>query len=376
MKKIAFFLCIIIGTGLLFSSCEKDKVFLDMEQTVGPQIILPAPGASIVLSRPNEAVEVVFRWSSASYPAKVAQPTYILQMARAGTNFANPVVLANTTDTVFLITQAALNARILDMTFTAGSNAALEFRVFSFITLDSEATFAHSQTVSATITTYVAEIIVKPIFMLGSGTSVSWNADQAIQMFHISGGRFAVVDRLRAGGDMIKFISVRGSWAPQWGAAPGGTSASGGLSYRPNEGVPDPPAIVITDLVVGDYRVVADTAALAYTIERVTETLFLLGGATTVGWDNQAALPFTKVSPGLFRITTPLTAGGEVKFIETLGQWQPQWGTNAQGTSTGGDLLRNPPGPGDPAGIPSPAVAGTYTIEVNLSNMRYRVFTP
>ncbi|HSV76579.1 MAG TPA: SusE domain-containing protein, partial [Bacteroidales bacterium] len=368
MKKIAFFLCIIIGTGLLFSSCEKDKVYLDMEQTVEPQITLPAQGASIILSRPNEAVEVVFRWSSATYPAKVAQPTYILQMARAGTNFANPVVLANTTDTVFRITQAALNARILGMTFTAGSNAALEFRVFSFITLDSEATFAHSATINATITTYVAEIIVKPIFMLGGGTTAGWDNYpaggnvQAIQMFHITGGRFAVVDRLTPTQWAIKFVSRRGAWEPQWGAAPGGTAFAGSLIYRPTGADPDPAPIDTRGLpAVGDYRVVADTAALTYTIERVTEQLFLLGGATTVGWNADGALPMTRVSPGLFRITTPLTAGGEIKFIETLGQWQPQWGTNRDvGTSSSGPLYRNPPPPSfpgqtnDPHGIPSP----------------------
>jgi len=376
MKKIVFIFSLLLGTGL-FYACEKDKVFLDMEKTVGPQIRFPLPGATIVLSRANEAVEVVFTWSPAEYGENLAAPRYLLQMDRAGNNFANPRDLVNTTDTVFRITQAALNTRLLDMGIVADTTAPMEFRVRSFLTDASPATFVYSTPLAVSIRTYDMVIIVKPIYMLGGGTSVGWNNMAAIQMYHITGGRFAVVDRLTPTQWAIKFISRRGHWEPQWGAGPGGTAFAGPLAYRPTGADPDPPPIDTRGLPeAGDYRVVADTLALTYTIERVTEQLFLLGGATTVGWSNTAALPFTRVSPGLFRITTPLAAAGEIKFIEVLGQWQPQWGTNATGTPASGPLFRNPPGPGDPGSIPTPAVAGTYTIEVNLSNMTYRIFTP
>ena len=376
MKKIVFIFSLLLGAAL-FYACEKEKVFMDMEQTVGPQVTIPAPNATINLSMATAAVEVLFRWSSSNYGENLAAPRYILQIDRAGNNFANPIDLVNTTDTVFRISQASLNSRLIAMGIVPGANAAMQFRVVSFLTMASQATFVNSTPINVTIRTYVAEIIVKPIFMLGGGTTAGWNADAAIQMFHITGSRFAVVDQLTPNQYAIKFISRRGSWQPQWGAGPGSTATAGTLVLQATGGDPEPPPLDTRGLpAVGDYRVAVDTLALTYTIERVTEQLFLLGGATTVGWDNNAALPFTRVSPGLFRITTPLAASGEIKFIETLGQWQPQWGTNATGTPTRGPLFRNPPGPGDPASIPTPAVAGTYTIEVNLSNMTYRIFTP
>lgn len=377
MKRIIFILALLVSTGLFFACEPENLVVLDMEKTAAPRLLLPAGGTTITLSMANQAALVTFRWAAANYGENLAAPRYLLQMDRAGNNFANPRDLVLTTDTVFTITQAALNSRLLDMGIVAGTTAPLEFRVRSFITDISPETFVFSPTLAVSIRTYVMEIIVKPIFMLGGGTSVGWNADAAIQMFHLTGGRFAVVDRLTPTQHAIKFISRRGAWQPQWGAGAGSTATAGTLVLQRTGADAEPPPLDTRDLpAVGDYRVVADTLALTYTIERVTEQLFLLGGATTVGWSNTAALPFTRVSPGLFRITTPLAAAGEIKFIETLGQWQPQWGTNATGTPASGPLFRNPPGPGDPGSIPTPAVAGTYTIEVNLSTMRYRIFAP
>lgn len=377
MKRIIFILALLVSTGFFFACEPENLVVLDMEQTTGPQLLLPAGGTTITLSMANQAALVTFRWAASNYGENLAAPRYLLQMDRAGNNFANPRDLVLTSDTVFTITQAALNTRLLDMGIAVGATAPMEFRVRSFITDVSPATYRFSPTLAVSIRTYDMVIIVKPIFMLGGGTTAGWDANAAVQMFHITGGRFAVVDRLTPTQYAIKFISRRGAWEPQWGAGTGATAFSGPLVYRPTGADPDPPPIDTRDLpAVGDYRVVADTLALTYTIERVTEELFLLGGATTVGWNNAAALPFTRVSPGLFRITAPLAASGEIKFIETLGQWQPQWGTNATGTPASGPLFRNPPGPGDPGNIPTPAVAGTYTIEVNLSTMTYRIFLP
>jgi len=382
MKKLLFIFTLLLSTGLFYACEEIEKVTIDLEgDTTAPRWVTPATGP-VTLSMANQNQMVSFQWRPTQYPGNLAAPRYILQIDSIGKNFANPRVLVNTTDTVFRITQAALNARLIDMGFTAGTVANVQFRVLSFITDADTQTFVFSAPLTLNITTYIMEIIVKPIFMLGGGTSVGWNADGAIQMSHIGAGRFAVVDRLRVNGDEIKFISRRGFWEPMWGAVAGGTAHAGNLIHRPI-GAPDVPSIVITALTPGDYRVVADTVLLTYSITRVTEQLFLLGDATTAGWSNANALPLTRVSPGIFRITTPLTAGGWIKFIETLGQWQPQWGTwEREGTASGGPLFRNPPPPAfpgqtnDPDAIPSPAVAGTYTIEVNLHTMRYRIFQP
>lgn len=378
MKKIAIILSLIFGAFLL-NSCEPEELMtLDLSKTVSPQITAPSSGSSLVLSQETADEVITITWSPASYDADfIAETKYILQMDVAGNNFANPRDLINTTGLSFQTTQLAVNNRILGMEFEPETDVTLEYRVFSYITRESDATYSFSNPITITFTTYEDVLPgVKPIYMLGSGTAAGWNNNSALEMYHIEGGKFSLVARLRESGDMVKFISVLGQWAPQWGAAPGGTSAAGQLAYRPTEDVADPNPIVITDLTVGDYRVTADTANLTYSIVKVTEQLFLLGSATTAGWSNTGALAMTKDAPGKFSITTTLTAGTDMyfKFIEVLGQWAPQYGTDANGTPEGGKLVfRETESVPDPPAIPAPDVTGTYKIEVNLSNMTYKV---
>lgn len=101
--------------------------------------------------------------------------------------------------------------------------------------------------------------------------------------------------------------------------------------------------------------------------------LYMLGDGTAAGWDNTAALPLTGTG-GVYTITAELTAGGYVKFIEVLGQWAPQYGTDENGTSTGGNLVYRPTEDDpDPAAIPAPETTGTYTIDVNTNDLTYTI---
>jgi hypothetical protein len=378
MKKIAIILSLIFGAFLL-NSCEPEELMtLDLSKTVSPQITAPSSGNSIVLSQETADEELTITWSPAVYDANfVADAKYLLQMDISGNNFSNPRDLMDTPGTIYTTTQGAVNNRLLAMEFEPNTEVTLEYRVFSYITRASDATYAYSEPITITFTTYEDVIpSAKPIYMLGSGTAAGWNNNAALEMYYIDGGKFSLVARLRESGDMVKFISVLGQWAPQWGAQPGGTAEEGELAYRETEDVPDPSPIQITDLVVGDYRVTADTANLTYNIVKVTEELYLLGSATTADWSNTDALAMTKDAPGMFSITTTLTAGTDMffKFIEVLGQWAPQYGTNEQGTGEGGQLVfRETESVPDPPAIPAPEQTGTYKIEVNLSNMTYKV---
>ncbi|MEE4178562.1 MAG: SusE domain-containing protein [Bacteroides sp.] len=378
MKRIAIILTLIFGV-FLFHSCEEEELMtMDLSKTVSPQITSPTTGASLVLTQETAGDVISITWSAANYEADfVADANYILQMDVAGNNFANPRDLIDTDGLAYETTQGAVNSRILGMEFAPNTEVTLEYRVFSYLTRQSEATYAFSDPISITFTTYEAVIPgAKPIYMLGSGTEAGWDNTAALEMYYIEEGVFSLVAHLHEDGDMVKFISVLGQWAPQWGAVPGGTSTEGELILRPTEDDPDPNPIMITDLEIGDYRVTADTANLTYSIVKVTEELYLLGSATEAGWDNTGALAMTKDAPGMFSITTTLTAGEDMffKFIEVLGQWAPQYGTNVEGTAEGGQLVfRETESVPDPPAIPAPDVTGTYKIEVNLSNLTYTV---
>ena len=379
MKKLVLIFTVIISLGLLFA-CEKDfkDAVLDMTQSTAPAISNPVDGASFVLVQ-GQAGEplTTIEWSAAQYNLDdIPNPRYVVHVDLAGNNFAQRRELAAATATSVTITHAQLNNRLLDMELEPGVAHEIEMRIFASISANATYDNLFSAPITLTVTPYSGEIEVKPIYMLGDGTEAGWNNTAALEMYHIEEGRFALVANLRQAGTMVKFISVLGQWAPQWGAEPGGTATEGQLAYRPTEDVPDPAPIDIAALDPGFYRVVADTANLTYTITPSTETLYLLGSATAAGWDNTAALEMNQVAPGMFNIVTNLTAGADmyIKFIEVLGQWAPQYGTDDEGTWEGGKLIYRPTEDvPDPANIPAPDESGSYLIEVNLSARTYSV---
>ncbi|MBI5915724.1 MAG: SusE domain-containing protein [Bacteroidetes bacterium] len=105
--------------------------------------------------------------------------------------------------------------------------------------------------------------------------------------------------------------------------------------------------------------------------------VYLLGSATLAGWDNLAALPMTYLDGGRYEIVTTLNPGADkyFKFISVLGQWAPQWGTDATGLPEGGPLVYRPTeSEPDPPAILAPALASQYKIIVDTAQLTYEVF--
>jgi hypothetical protein len=104
--------------------------------------------------------------------------------------------------------------------------------------------------------------------------------------------------------------------------------------------------------------------------------LYLIGDGTSVGWDNAATdLQFSyDAQAEVYKIVATLSASKMMKAIEVPGQWAPQWGTDANGTSEGGTLVYRPTEDvPDPAAIPTPAVEGDYLITFDLVNFVYTI---
>ena len=379
MKKLIIIFLVAIGISYL-TSCEeetKDPV-LDISQTVLPGISNPADGASFILTK-EEAGNVMtsFEWSQTQYNLTNLEVTnYILQMDLAGNAFAEPIDLVNTKGTSFEITVGTMNNTLLGvMELSADEPHSLEFRVRSFINQTTEYSDVFSAVISITVTPYEEAVFVKPIYLLGSGTTIGWDNTLALPMQHIGSGKFARVETLTPGTDQfIKFISVLGAWAPQWGTDATGTSEAGPLVYRPDEQTADPPAIPFPEGESGDYYIMADTATLVYETFLTSGSLFLVGDATPAGWDAGAAIAFTEGPDHVFTITTNLNASGAMKFLEVQGAWAPQWGTNDKGNAKKGLLVYRPTeSVPDPPSIPAPSTAGSYKITVDMTTMQYTI---
>jgi hypothetical protein len=157
------------------------------------------------------------------------------------------------------------------------------------------------------------------------------------------------------------------------------------------------PAVVMAGLAADDFETNGDgnfipkvdggVYDITFKIDAVTDVktftvnpagaapeLFILGDGSLAGWDNNAALPFTGTD-GNYTITTTLGGAGKfIKFITTLGQWAPMYGTDGTGTSTAGPLVYRPTeGDPDPASIPCPDAAGEYVITVNTTALTYTI---
>ncbi|HNY03949.1 MAG TPA: SusE domain-containing protein [Bacteroidales bacterium] len=373
MKKISILL-LTIG---LFSlvSCKKDETKTVLEFFKPAVILTPSAGSAFVLKEElKDSLLFKFTWSAAEYNLKqeLIPPTYTLEMDLKGNNFSNPKVMYTGQGFAYSMTVGAMNDLILSVFNGVGDSLyQFQYRVKASLASDNPATNNISDVVTFDITAYSAEVILPPIYLLGDATTVGWDNTKARVMSHLEGGKFAIVEHLLTGGKFIKFIANRGAWAPQWGTDAAATPEAGNLVYRPTESEPDPPAIPCP-LTEGDFRIVADTALMTYTVTATSMQLFLVGDGCTAGWDPASGIAFTKDSTGYFSLTTTLAAGN-LKFMETTTGWAPQWGTDESGSSNFGNLVYRPTeSVPDPPSIPSPG-AGSYKIFIDLVKLKYKI---
>lgn len=127
-----------------------------------------------------------------------------------------------------------------------------------------------------------------------------------------------------------------------------------------------------------DITLVIEASTETYTVKieaagTAEPEMYMLGDGCSAGWDNTIALPMSGTG-GVYTITTALTSGANIKFITTLGQWAPMYGTDANGTSSSGNLVYRPTeNDTDPASIPTPDTDGTYTVSINTNDLTYTI---
>lgn len=307
MKKIAFLFAIAFGLGFLVScETENNNPVLDTTQIVAPSIT--SDFDSLVLIQDSVGAAINFTWSAANYGIENIEPVnYSFQMRPAdSTEWIN---LVSTTETMYQTTVGAFNQKLLGLLLPTNEPLDIVFRVMAFINTDSDVTNAYSSDKTIVITAYEEELNIKPIYILGDGTPAGWDNTAALEMTPQPGGSFTITVFLDPGaGSYMKFISVLGQWAPQWGTDATGTPEAGPLVYRPTEDVTDPAAIPIPD-IAGDYVVVADTANLTYSTTPATKSMELLNGQT---------IEMSKTGLSQFTVTTELI-DGTLQFAETGG---------------------------------------------------------
>jgi len=103
MKKISFLFMVIVLLGLL--SCGKDGAKVELKSTATAPVLNLTEGAVIVLQKGDAANPITYTWTSADFGPQVVI-TYTMQMAKKGSDFADPLNLGIVTniDTLVMTT--------------------------------------------------------------------------------------------------------------------------------------------------------------------------------------------------------------------------------------------------------------------------------
>ncbi len=129
--------------------------------------------------------------------------------------------------------------------------------------------------------------------------------------------------------------------------------------------------------VIDAFSDIASYTVTPYSTSIEVPPLYLLGAATTIGWDNnnpELQFSYDAVNDVYKIVATLDPADPYYKAIVVLGQWAPQWGTDANATWESGILIYRPTEDvPDPAALPAPPEAGDYLITFDLTNEVYTV---
>lgn len=374
MKRLFIIFAVFVGLAFMVA-CEKEQEnpVLDLNDIVPAELLSPQSGGDYVLLQ-EEAEDTLFNisWNAADYVMEdILPPRYAIEVDIDGNDFAAPATVATLDDLDYDLIVNRLN----DVSGTLGLepdvSSEVNMRIRSFIPDTSDDLMQYSNHVTFSITPF--EFAVPPIYILGDGTPPGWDNTGALEMEHVEEATYAIVVDLGAG--FLKFISVLGQWAPQWGtddnppAVEDDGTIVGNLVYRPTEAEPDPEAIPVPE-EPGSYRVVADTIGLQYRIEPTAEKVYVIGDVTEAGWNISAAVEMTKTAPGKFYTLLELdgTEGLSLQFADGQTNQATRWGSASDYAHARSKMVES-----NNRKVQLPAKAGTYKLEVNLATQNYRL---
>ena len=341
-------------------SCEND------DQTIatakgGPELLTPLDGSSYVLSAENAQNEVTtFVWNHADYDVQT-EVNYEVQAALSGTDFGTIVSAGTTTSRFMVLTVEQLNTVALGLGINPFEATDVDVRIKSSLGSNSSLE-AYSNTIKITLTPYTTEtpkLWLPGSYQADSGYGNNWTQSTAATLASEGFGNanfegyvyFASAQAAPDNG--FKFSSQ-----PDWNGTNYGDDGSfSGILSTSGDNI---------GISAGYYRITANITiptALSYNL---TATEWgIAGNATTNGWDGMTPMtynPTTKKWSIITTLTTQAAPDNGLKF-KANGSWDINLGDN------GAD------GAAEYGGTNIGTTAGTYLIELDLSNPRAYTYT-
>ncbi len=317
---------------LLGWACTDEIETFISDNPSAPTMTNPADGDVIILEQEAGGENITFSFSPADYGYSAAV-NYTVQLAEAGTSFANPLEIGPASGTSISTTQASLNQRLITRGYAADEEILMDVRVKSSVG-DAVAP-VYSETTTLRITPYAEALTFSRMYV--PGDYQGWDpSNENTVIFSVNDDNvFEGFIHIYEGSGAFK-VNEQPNWDINYGGASGDLEQNG-----PDLQISEP---------FGTFRLTVDLNAMTYAIG-TRRVWGIVGDATPGGWDEDTPMSFD-ASENVLTITADL-AQGEMKF-----RGSNDWGHNYGDDGQDGTLQA------DGANIAIPE-AGNYTITMD-----------
>lgn len=327
MNKSFIYFLLTLFLGFL-SSCEKDETRVIMTENPTAPSLAELPG--LTLSRVNGTSILEFKGTPVN-PGFNASAKYFLEAAKAGTEFADPLVLITSVqDTSMKISVSELNSLLLKK-FPADQTSSVDFRIRSVMVVDAGTgalgTSAQPLVYTSGVKTADVTIYGLPRLDLFFNNAITGKIESPL-----GDGKYTGLVKL----DKSKPFTLKDPDTNKSYGDNGGALKENGSAITPGDN--------------GWHRLTVDTKAMTYKTEAYM--IGLVGSATPNNWDAPDSKMDYDAATDTWKITIDLK-DGDIKFRLNDG-----WAWNLGGTKD--NLTHN--------GSNIPVTAGNYTITLTITN--------
>lgn len=342
MKNLfKIFLATLVGMFLVIS-CDRDGDLPTLQQTAKPTLDASTIPTTIAVNLNNAATPVEVKFTKAAF-SPVTPVDSELQMAVAGTNFAKPVKLGNSTsETSIKLLYSEINKALLEMGAEAGKAVKIDVRLKSSIKtrVGNLVNSSFSDPVTITVTP-----MALTSYMYLPGDYQGWDPKSANELIsENSNGIYHGLASFVEGKKLTFKVTQNRAWdGNDYGSTDGKTLVKGGSD--------------ILAPAHDTYKITANLNNMTLAMEK--HSIGIIGDATAGGWDADQNMVWNDAAKQ-WEATLDLKAG-KIKFRLNDG-----WDVNYGGSGTPGVAKLN----GDDMSI---SAAGTYKIIFNDAKLTYSV---
>ena len=293
MKKYIYQLLCSLFIGGTMVACTEDYMETDKGHDT---LTLSVNQQELVLNEKNHSQEALaLSWTTGTNYGSGNRISYTLELAKAGTDFANAYSVDLGTGTYQWTKKVEELNQFLHTQFGIGYDvkAELEARITAVVAgMEDQKQIAMT---AFTVTTY--QPVTTTLYLIGDAAPSGWSADNATAMERTDNGQFTWTGKLNTGS--FKFITTLGEFLPSYNRD--ATAEEGlKLTYRTSGDQPDEQFTISKEAT---YIVKANLLDLTLTLTETEdigwryEEFFIVGSFTgNNGWGFEAPVSYTHLT--------------------------------------------------------------------------------